>query len=85
VGTADVGAEPFVDTLFVEEVATLPNRAHLFVLKHLVLANYTVFGRISLETCHDRVGTNIGRRGGDHDGLHQIVVEIVIEEGGHNV
>jgi hypothetical protein len=85
VGAADVGAEPFVDTLFVEKVATLPNRAHFFALKHLVLANYTVFGRVCLETSDDRVSTNVGRRGSDHDGLHQIVVEIVIEEGGHNM
>ena len=85
VGTADVGAEPFVNTLFVEEVATLPNRAHLFGLKHLVLANYTVFGGVCLETGDDRVGTNVVIGGGDHDGLHEIVVEIVIEEGGHNV
>ena len=84
-GTADIGAEPFVDTLFVEEVATLPNRAHFFALKHLVLANYTVFGGGGLETGHNRVGTNVVIGGGYHHGLHQIVVEIVVEEGGHNV
>jgi hypothetical protein len=85
VGTADVGAEPFIDTLSVEEVATLPNGAHLFVLKHLVLANYTVFGRGGLKASDDRIGTNVVIGGGDYDGLHQIVVEIVIEEGSHNV
>ena len=85
VGTADVGTEPLVDTLSVEEVATLPNGAHFFALKHLVLANHAVFGRGGLETGHDRVGTNVGIGGGYHDGFHQIVVEIVVEEGGHNV
>ena len=59
----------------------MPNCAHLFVLKHLVLANRTVFGGVGLETAHDRVGTNVGIGGGYHDGLHQIVVE----EGGYNV
>ena len=84
-GAADVGTEPLVDTLSVEEVATLPNRAHLFALKHLVLANHAVFGRGGLKASDDRVGTNVVIGGGDHDGLHQIVVEIVVEEGGHNV
>ena len=64
-----------------EEVATLPNGAHLFVLEHVVLANHAVFGGVGLETGHDRVGTNVGIGGGYHDGLHQIV----IEEGGYNV